>query len=66
MQNKSIPRRILRLPQVEQLTGYKRSSIYAMMKDGRFPQQKRIGPGAVGWDSNEIEGWVNEKLGGAA
>lgn len=63
---KNTQRRILRLPEVESLTGYKRSSIYQMAKEGRFPQQKRIGPGAVGWDSREVEKWVDDKLGGAA
>ncbi|MDP5210025.1 AlpA family transcriptional regulator [Microbulbifer sp. 2205BS26-8] len=60
------PRRILRLPEVERLTGYKRSSIYRMAKEGQFPQQKRIGPRAVGWDSQEVETWIEDKLDGAA
>ncbi|WP_444893593.1 helix-turn-helix transcriptional regulator [Microbulbifer sp. TRSA001] len=61
-----IPRRILRLREVERVTGYKRSSIYRMVQEGQFPKQKRIGPGAVGWDSREIEAWIDEKLDGAA
>ncbi|MFS1522725.1 helix-turn-helix transcriptional regulator [Microbulbifer sp. 2304DJ12-6] len=64
--NMKTPRRILRLPEVERLTGYKRSSIYRMAKEGQFPQQKRIGPGAVGWDSREVETWVEKKLDGVA
>ncbi|MCO1336374.1 AlpA family transcriptional regulator [Microbulbifer sp. OS29] len=60
------PRRILRLREVERVTGYKRSSIYRMVQEGLFPKQKRIGPGAVGWDSREIEAWIDEKLDGAA
>lgn len=31
------PRRILRLREVERLTGYKSSSIYRMVKEGVFP-----------------------------
>ncbi|MFS1526053.1 helix-turn-helix transcriptional regulator [Microbulbifer sp. 2304DJ12-6] len=31
-----------------------------------FPQQKRIGPGAVGWDSQEVETWIEEKPDGTA
>lgn len=62
----SQPRRILRLPEVIQATGYKRSSIYNFMAAGDFPQCRRIGPRAVGWDSIEVQAWVNSKLGGHA
>lgn len=55
-------RHILRRPEVEALTGYKRSNIYKMMAEGRFPKAKRIGVRAVGWDSEEIQQWINEKL----
>ncbi|GAA5442617.1 hypothetical protein Misp06_00791 [Microbulbifer sp. NBRC 101763] len=61
-ENLKAQRRILRLPEVERLTGYKRSSIYQFAKDGLFPKQHRIGPGAVGWDSREIEAWIEDKL----
>ncbi|WP_226649016.1 helix-turn-helix transcriptional regulator [Microbulbifer variabilis] len=60
------PRRILRLREVERYTGYKRSSIYRMIQEGLFPKQRRIGPGAVGWDSREIEAWIDKRLDGAA
>ena len=32
------------------------------MKEGKFPQARRIGMRAVGWDSLEIEQWVVERL----
>lgn len=56
-------RYIMRLPEVIQQTGYKRASIYNFMKDGTFPQSRRIGPRAVGWDSLEIEAWIAKQLG---
>ena len=55
---------ILRLPQVMEITGYKRSSIYEMMKHSMFPKSRRIGARAVGWDSIEIDDWVNSILDG--
>lgn len=62
------PRRIMRLPEVMATTGYGRSSLYAFMASGDFPKCRKIGPRAgsraVGWDSLEIESWVNAKLGG--
>ena len=59
-------RYIMRLPEVIDKTGYKRASIYNFMKNGSFPQCRRIGPRAVGWDSLEIEAWIAQQLGGAA
>lgn len=56
------PRYIMRLPQVEAATGYKRSSIYKFMTEGSFPQCYPLGRRAVGWDSAEVESWIHSKL----
>ncbi|MBW4793222.1 AlpA family transcriptional regulator [Pseudomonas tolaasii] len=58
-----IERHIMRRDEVERKTGFKRAHIYNLMKEGKFPQAKRIGLRAVGWDSLEIEQWVVERLG---
>jgi len=57
-----IERHIMRRDEVERKTGFKRAHIYNLMKEGKFPQAKRIGLRAVGWDSLEIERWVTERL----
>jgi len=62
----TITRRIMRLPEVILMTGYKRSSIYQFMKDGKFPKCHRIGPRAIGFDSLQVQAWIDEKLGGQA
>lgn len=59
----SAERHIMRRDEVERKTGFKRAHIYNLMKEGKFPQAKRIGLRAVGWDSLEIEQWVVERLG---
>ncbi|MNC24033.1 Prophage CP4-57 regulatory protein (AlpA) [compost metagenome] len=56
-------RHIMRRDEVERKTGFKRAHIYNLMKEGKFPQAKRIGLRAVGWDSLEIDRWVVERLG---
>lgn len=56
--------RILRLPEVEHRTGYKKSAIYQKMKTGDFPKVKRIGPRAVGWDEADIDFWIDQRLQG--
>ncbi|NCE85786.1 AlpA family transcriptional regulator [Pseudomonas sp. Q1] len=57
-----IERHIMRREEVERKTGFKRAHIYSLMKEGKFPQARRIGLRAVGWDSLEIEQWINQRL----
>jgi prophage regulatory protein len=58
-------RRILRLPEVQTRTGFKRAHIYSMMSNGLFPQSVRLGARAVGWDSLAIDIWVEDRIAGA-
>lgn len=60
------PRRIMRLPQVQDATGFGRAWIYELMKRGEFPQARKIGLRAVGWDSTEVEAWIAKQLGKVA
>lgn len=53
---------ILRLPQVEARTGYKRSSIYRLVKSGDFPPQIRLGGRASGWLEQEIDEWIAARV----
>ncbi len=55
------PPRLLRRREVERRTGLKKSSIYAFMKEGKFPQSIKIGPKAVGWLDSEINAFVLER-----
>lgn len=59
-----IGRRILRLPSVELLTGFKRAHIYNLIRQGRFPSSIQLGPRAVGWDSFAVENWVEDRISG--
>lgn len=54
-------RRILRLEEVEAKSGFKRAHIYNLMKKRQFPQALRLGVRAVGWDSIEIDQWIDER-----
>lgn len=49
---------ILRRPAVEARTGLSRSTIYAMMARGEFPQPVRIGARAVGWRESDVARWL--------
>jgi prophage regulatory protein len=50
---------LLRLPAVIKLTGYSRSTIYALQSQGKFPASVKLaGGGAVAWRSSEIRAWI--------
>lgn len=53
--------RIIRRPEVEDRTGLSRSTIYAMMAEGRFPQPVRLGKRAVGWTQTSIGDWLDAR-----
>lgn len=57
-----VEHRILRRPEVEAKTGFKRAHIYNLMKAGKFPKAMRLGVRAVGWDSVEIDQWITDRL----
>lgn len=50
--------RLLALPEVMQLTGLKRATIYKWMSEERFPQSLKLGGSSVRWRSDEIEYWI--------
>ena len=52
---------MLRRPQVEARTGLSRSTIYAMMAEGEFPQPVRLGKRAVGWREAVISTWLKSR-----
>ncbi|RYE49805.1 MAG: AlpA family phage regulatory protein [Hyphomicrobiales bacterium] len=52
--------RLIRLKDVMAQTGYGRTSIYAMMRDGRFPQPVRD-DGALRFSENEVQAWIDER-----
>jgi len=53
---------ILKLPTVIQRTGLSRSTIYALIAQGRFPKPINISERSVGWVAAEIEQWLEERM----
>jgi prophage regulatory protein len=52
---------LLRLPAVLAATGLKRSSLYAMMNEDRFPRAVRLGPNSVAWRTSAIRAWNDNR-----
>lgn len=50
--------RMVRMPEVQMITGRSRSSIYEDMRHDRFPQSVKLGPRAVAWRLSEINFWM--------
>lgn len=58
MSETKIRDRLLSIREVEARVGLKQPTIYAWMKDGRFPRPRVLGPRTVRWTESEIETWV--------
>jgi prophage regulatory protein len=55
--------RILRLKQVENRTGLKRSTIYNRISIGTFPKQISLGGNrSIGWVESEINDWIQQRI----
>ena len=52
------PLRIVRLPEVMQLTGLSKTVIYRRMKRSEFPGTVDLGGRAVGWRLRDVAGWL--------
>ena len=52
------PARLLRLPEVIDRVGLRRSAIYQRMSEGRFPKSRALGPKCAVWIEAEIDAWI--------
>jgi len=57
--------KLLRLPQVKDLTGLSKSTIYARITEGSFPKQIPLGPRLVVWIESDIQNWIEEQVSAA-
>jgi prophage regulatory protein len=60
----ALPERLLRLPDVEALTGLRKSSIYDAMRRGDFPQPVKLSRRAVCWPESRIHAWIAQRIAG--
>ena len=56
------PERLLRLNQVEEMVGLRKSSIYDGMKRGDFPSAVRLSRRAVCWPESKIQEWIAARV----
>jgi prophage regulatory protein len=58
--------RLLRLPQVEEVTGLKKSTLYRLMREGRFVRCVQVTPRCTAWPESLVLQWVQDRIKAAA
>ncbi len=56
------PDRIIRLPEVIQIVGLSRSTIYKAISENNFPQPTKLSPRVIGWSEKTIQQWIHQKI----
>lgn len=58
---KTQPVRILRLPQVMEIVGVSRSTIYLWIQQENFPRPLKLSVRRVGWLESDVMAWIRSK-----
>ena len=53
---------LIRLPQVKEITGLGKSTIYRLIEEGDFPKQVYLGARSVAWVKSQVEDWCLGKV----
>ncbi|TFZ02983.1 AlpA family phage regulatory protein [Ramlibacter henchirensis] len=53
---------LLREAEVQVISGLGHSSLYAAMRDGRFPRPVRVGPRTVRWVATEVDAFIKRRI----
>lgn len=54
--------RLIRWPEVHQLTGLCRSHVHAMAANGDFPKPIKLGSRASAWIESEVLQWLHQRI----
>lgn len=52
----------IRLPDVVQITGLSKTTIYKMIREGRFPRSVPIYGSSVAWPASEVSEWTQSRI----
>ncbi|HSL82885.1 MAG TPA: AlpA family transcriptional regulator [Thermoanaerobaculia bacterium] len=53
--------RMVRRPEVEEVTGLSRATLYRLIGEGLFPSPVKLGPNSVGWKESAILEWLDSR-----
>jgi prophage regulatory protein len=54
--------KMLKLPNVTEITGIPRSTIYYYIKHNQFPRPVKLGAKSVAWVKEEVENWLRQRM----
>lgn len=54
--------RLIRLAQVELLTGLRRAHIYGLARRGKFPKPLKLGARASAWRESQVQSWIADRI----
>jgi prophage regulatory protein len=58
--------RLIRLPEVQRLTGLGRSQTYALARAGKFPTPIKISERCSAWDERAVRAWIADRIAAAS
>ena len=53
--------KILRTPEVIELTGLSRVTLWRLERQGKFPTRLRLSANAIGWREDEVIEWLKSR-----
>lgn len=53
---------LLKLPIVQELTSLPVSTLYAWVKQGRFPSPVKLGVRSVAWRLSDVQSWLDSRV----
>jgi prophage regulatory protein len=59
---RAAPIRMLRLGQVMELTGLRKTTIYELQAAGRFPMRVKITSHSVAWLEDDVQNWLSSRV----
>lgn len=62
MRNEIAGKRLIRVPEVLRRVGFSRTTMYELIKEGRFPDKVIIGARAVAFVESEIDAWIDNAI----
>lgn len=62
MRNEIAGKRLIRVPEVLRKVGFSRTTMYELIKEGRFPDKVIIGARSVAFVESEIDTWIENTI----
>jgi prophage regulatory protein len=54
--------KLIKLPEVIEITTLSRASVYRLIAENRFPEQVKLSTRACAWVEQDVLDWVNDRI----